>query len=171
MKTARPTFLVVDDDPNDLMLFRSAFQSSGVSAAVQTATSGDEAIAYLVGEGKFSDRAMYPYPEVVMTDLKMPDGDGFSVLEHFKQNPEWAVIPTVILSGSQDNDDINRAYALGATAYHVKPSSPLELRGLIKALCAYWSLCELPEVDRDGKHLATDSAHKLGHRFAKGIRS
>lgn len=167
MKRTNPTILVVDDDSNDLMLIQSAFQAAGVTARIQTADSGDEAIAYLSGEGKFSDRSVYAYPDFVITDLKMPNGDGFDVLEHFKKNPNWAIIPTVILSGSQDNDDIKKAYLLGASAYHVKPSSPLALRTLVKALHDYWLMCEVPEVDRSGKQIETASAHKLGQRFAR----
>jgi CheY-like chemotaxis protein len=166
MRKTTPVVLVIDDDPNDLMFIQSAFQAIGVAARVQTAGSGDEAIAYLTGGGKFSARSAYPYPDFVITDLKMPDGDGFAVLEHFKRNPEWAVIPTVILSGSQDNDDIKKAYLLGASAYHVKPSSPTALRALIKAMHDYWLTCELPEVDRSGKQVETSGAHKLGQRFA-----
>jgi CheY-like chemotaxis protein len=168
MKRSNPTILVVDDDPNDLMLIQSAFRAAGVGSLVQTANSGDEAIAYLSGEGKFSDRSVYVYPDFVITDLKMPNGDGFSVLEHFKQNPEWAVIPTIVLSGSQDNDDIKKAYLLGASAYHVKPSSPIALRALVKALNDYWLMCELPDVDRSGKQTETSGVHKIGERFMRG---
>jgi CheY-like chemotaxis protein len=168
MKRTSPTILVVDDDPNDLMLLQSAFRAAGVTSRIQTASSGDEAIAYLSGEGKFSDRNVYVYPDFVITDLKMPNGDGFAVLEHFKENPEWAVIPTVVLSGSQDNDDIKKAYLLGASAYHVKPSSPTALRALVKALHDYWLMCELPEVDRSGKQVGTDGTHKIGQRYASG---
>lgn len=167
MKRTNPVILVVDDDSNDQMLIQSAFHAAAVTAGIRTASSGDEAIAYLSGEGKFGDRSIYPYPDFVITDLKMPNGDGFAVLEHFKKNPNWAVIPTVVLSGSQDNDDIKKAYLLGASAYHVKPSSPLALRGLIKALHDYWLLCEVPEIDRNGQQVETDSAHKLGRRFAQ----
>lgn len=165
MRKTTPIILVIDDDPDDVMLIRSAFQAVGVTSRVQTAGSGSEAVAYLTGEGKFSDRGVYPYPDFVITDLKMPDGDGFAILEHFKRNPEWAVIPTVVLSGSQDNDDIKKAYLLGASAYHVKPSSPTALRTLVKALHDYWLTCELPEVDRTGKQVETKGAHKLGQRF------
>jgi DNA-binding NarL/FixJ family response regulator len=71
----------------------------------------------------------------------------------------------VILSGSQDNDDIKKAYLLGASAYHVKPSSPAALRTLVKALHDYWLMCEFPEVDRSGKQRKTHGTHKLGERF------
>jgi CheY-like chemotaxis protein len=166
MKRTKPTILVVDDEPNDLLLTKSAFQAAGITSGIQTASSGDEAIAYLSGEGKFSDRSVYGYPDFVITDLKMPNGDGFAVLEHLKRNPDWAIIPTVVFSGSQDNDDIKKAYLLGASAYHVKPSAPSGLRALVKALLDYWRMCEVPEVDRTGKQVQTNSAHKLGQRFA-----
>ncbi len=166
MKKANPTILVVDDDPNDLLLIQMAFKAVGVTSRVQTAESGHEAVDYLVGEGKFADRSEYPYPDFVLTDLKMPGLDGFAVLEHLKRNPESAIIPTVILSGSQDNDDIKKAYLLGASSYHVKPSGAGELRALVKVLHDYWMMCEAPAVDIDGKQLATHGRHKLGERFS-----
>ena len=67
---------------------------------------GVEAIDYMTGEGKYSDRGKYPYPTFIMTDLKMPRADGFAVLEHLKANPAWATIPAVVLSASTDPDDI-----------------------------------------------------------------
>lgn len=166
MKTVNPIILVIDDEPDDIFLIQSAFRAIGIPT-IQTVDSGDEARAYLAGQGRYANRDAHPYPEFVITDLKMPNGDGFSVLEHFKQHPEWAVIPTVVLSGSQDNDDIKRAYLLGASSYHVKPSSPAALRTLVKTLHDYWTQCEVPEVERNGKHLETDSSHKLGKRFGK----
>ncbi|MDF3059266.1 MAG: response regulator receiver protein [Rariglobus sp.] len=170
MKNANPTILVVDDDPNDLLLIKMAFKAVGVTSRIQTADSGHEAVAYLKGEGKYADRRDHPYPDFVLTDLKMPGLDGFAVLEHLKKNPESAIIPTVILSGSQDNDDIKKAYLLGASSYHVKPSSPGELRVLVKVLHDYWVLCEAPAVDVHGKQIATDSSHKLGERFSLNAR-
>jgi CheY-like chemotaxis protein len=167
MIRSNPTILVVDDDPNDLMLIQSAFRAAGVPSRVETANSGEEAIAYLSGAGKFSDRSVYAYPDFLITDLKMLNGDGFAVLEHFKQNPDSAVIPTVVLSGSQDNDDIKKSYLLGASAYHVKPSSPTALRALVRSLHEYWVLCELPEVDRNGKQIETGGSHKIGQRLIR----
>lgn len=170
MKRSNPTILIVDDDPNDLLFLRAAFKAVGVSSKIQTADSGHEAVAYLKGEGKYSDRSVYAYPDFVLTDLKMPGLDGFAVLEHLKKNPESAIIPTVIFSGSQDNDDIRKAYMLGASSYHVKPSDPAALRALVKTLHDYWMLCEAPEVDRSGKQVETESSHKLGARFVQRVR-
>ena len=171
MRKTSLIILVIDDDPDDLIFIQSAFRAVGVASRIQTAATGSQAIAYLTGQAGFSDRSAFPYPDFVITDLKMADGDGFSVLEHFKRNPEWAVIPTVVLSGSQDNDDIKKAYLLGASAYHVKPSSPTDLRTLVKSLHDYWLTCELPEVDRSGKQVETSGAHKLGQRYDHGPSS
>lgn len=167
MKKYYSTIMVVDDDPNDLIFIEKAFRAIGVTNPIHTINGGQEAIAYMMGEGKFSDRSVYAYPTFITTDLKMPGADGFAVLEHLKNNPEWAVIPTVVLTSSSDLDDIKKAYMLGASSYHVKPSSPDDLRHLLKVLHDYWLTCEVPEVDSTGRQLRTDSAGKLGERFAQ----
>jgi len=167
MKKYYSTILVVDHDPNDLIFLDRAFRAIGVKDPIHTVSGGQEAIAYMMGEGKFSDRRLYAYPTFITTDLKMPGADGFSVLEHLKNNPEWAVIPTVVLTASQDLDDIKKAYMLGASSYHVKPSSPDALRQQLKVLHDYWITCEVPEVDSTGRQVRTDSEGKLGERFAQ----
>jgi PAS domain S-box-containing protein len=167
MKSYHSTIMVVDDDPGDLMLIERAFRSIGVKDPIHTINGGLEAIAYMMGEGKYSDRSVYAYPTFITTDLKMPGADGFAVLEHLKNNPEWAVIPTVVLTGSADLDDIKKAYMLGASSYHVKPSAPDGLRHILRALHTYWLTCEVPEVDSTGRQIPTDSAGKLGERFAQ----
>jgi CheY-like chemotaxis protein len=166
MKISAPSFLIIDDDANDLLFLRTAFKAVGATAQIQTVNSGYEAVAYLKGEGLYADRGQYPYPDFILTDLNMPGMDGFGVLEFLKTTPESAVIPTIVLSGSQDNDDIKRAYELGASAYHVKPSSPLELRHLAKMLHDYWCLCEAPEKNSAGVRISSDCCHKLGERFS-----
>lgn len=165
MKKYHSTIMVVDDDPNDLILIERAFREIGVREPIHTINGGREAIAYMMGEGKYSNRALYAYPTFITTDLKMPEADGFAVLEHLKNNPEWAVIPTVVLTSSRDLDDIKKAYMLGASSYHVKPGSPGELRRQLKVLHDYWVTCEVPQVDGNGRQLPTDSKGKLGERY------
>jgi len=167
MKKYHSTIMVVDDDPNDLILIERAFRAIGVKDPIHTINGGTEAIAYMMGEGKYSDRGVYAYPTFITTDLKMPGADGLAVLEHLKINPEWAVIPTVVLTASRDLDDIKKAYMLGASSYHVKPNSPAELRHQLRVLHEYWVTCEVPEVDSTGRQLRTDSEGKLGERFAQ----
>jgi CheY-like chemotaxis protein len=167
MKKYHSTIMVVDDNEDDLFFIERAFRTIGVKDTIHLIKSGTEAIAYMMGEGKFSDRKLYAYPTFIMTDLKMPGGDGFAVLEHLLKNPEWAVIPTVVLTSSRDLDDIKKAYRLGASSYHLKPNSPEALRQLLKVLHDYWMSCEVPVVDSTGRQLMTNGTGKLGERFAQ----
>ena len=165
MKRPEFTILIADDDPNDRFFIQRAIEATGVKAEVQLVSCGEEAIAYLKGEGQFADRAQHQYPSVILTDLKMSPGDGFSVLAFLKSTPRSAIIPTVVLSASGDLDDIKKAYMLGASAYLIKPQQQEELARLIKVLVNFWMVCEVPEVDEAGRRLLTESAGKLGERF------
>jgi CheY-like chemotaxis protein len=165
MKTRDITILAIDDSRDDQDLITRAFRMNGVTCHISWASSGNEAIAYLQGEGQFSDRSRFPYPTFIMTDLKMPNGDGFSVLEHLKSKPEWAVIPTLVFTGSADLDDIKRSYMLGAGSYIVKRGNFSEMRRVLKVFYDYWLECETPAIDASGKRLDTDSKGKLGERF------
>lgn len=148
MLRAKPIILLVDDDENDLFLIAAAFVDVGVSTA-HSVVSAKAAIAYLDGTDVYADRIGYPYPDIVVTDLEMPEGGGTDVLEYLRRTPETTT-RIVVLTGSPDNDDMMKAYSLGAWAYHVKPTSPDALRSLIEALNGYWLRCEVPERVRTG---------------------
>jgi CheY-like chemotaxis protein len=164
MKAQRPSFLVVDDRPEDQMLIVRALQNF-FTHPIHCVNGGNEALRYLNGEGRFADRSQFPFPTTIMTDLKMNDGDGFELLQNLKHNPLWAIIPTIVLSGSNDPDDIKTAYALGASCYLTKPQGHSELKGLMGKLVDFWKECEVPEIDVSGRMLKTESAGKLGERF------
>jgi len=165
MKKYHATILLVDDDDDFLMFVDKAFQKVGVTGQVHKVHDGAEAISYMMGEGKFADRSRYQYPTFIMTDLKMPHADGFAVLDYLRSNPEWAIIPSVVMTGSSDLDDIKKAYMLGASSYHIKPGSFEELTRRVKVLHDYWMTCETPEVDDTGRQTPTKSSGKLGARF------
>lgn len=167
MRKYHATILMVDDDADYLMFAERAFRQNGVNGPIHQVHDGEEAIAYMMGEGKYADRTIYEYPTFIMTDLKMPKADGFAVLQHLQGNPEWAIIPSVVFTSSSDLDDIKKSYMLGASSFHVKPHSMDQLRKHLKILHDYWMTCETPEVDRTGRQLHTDSAGKLGERFAQ----
>jgi len=167
MKKYYATILIVEDDANDRFLIERAFRAIGVTDPIQIVDDGAEAIAYMMGEGKYADRQKFAYPTFVITDLKMPRADGFAVLEFLNGNPEWAIIPTIVLTASQDLDDIKKSYMLGASSYHLKPQNFEDLQKQLSAINAYWMTCQVPEVDLTGKQVPTDSAGKLGERFAQ----
>jgi CheY-like chemotaxis protein len=154
----------VDDSHEDQLLIVRALRNFW-SHPIYWVESGNEAIRYLNGDGRFGNRREFPYPTMIMTDLKMSDGDGFDLLYNLKRNPLWAVIPTVILSGSSDTDDIKKAYELGASCYLTKPNNYTALERLMGKLVDFWMECEVPEIDASGRMLLTKSAGKLGERF------
>ena len=136
VKNYHATIMVVEDDPNDQFLIEKAFRSIGVIEPIQIVGDGAEAIAYMAGDGKYSDRQKYTYPTFIITDLKMPRADGFAVLEFLKTNPDWRVIPTIVLTASSDPDDIKKSSLVGACSYHVMPQSQEELRNQLAVIDA-----------------------------------
>ena len=170
MKTKDATLLIVDDDESQRLFLQKAFECAYPGHRIYGLASGNEAVAYLTGHGKYSDRAAFPFPSSVITDLKMPDGDGFAILEFLKSNPTLSVVPVVLLSNSDDPDDVRQAYLLGANAYFVKPAGYLALEGLARRIHDYWAHGEVPHVDANGYAIETVSKGKLGERFSKPER-
>ncbi|MGZ8900501.1 MAG: response regulator [Limisphaerales bacterium] len=165
MKRERHTILIAEDEPDDAFLLQRAFRANNIDDPIHIVTNGEEAIAYLRGEGKYADREQYEFPSFILSDLKMPRQDGFAILEALQSKPEWSVVPMIILSGSTDENDIERAYILSAKAYLVKPASFENLRGLIKKFHDFWTQCETPRVNKDGEKLPTYSEGKIGARY------
>ncbi len=145
MKSMEPlTILLVEDEADDVLLFRRALEKTGVQYPLQVVTDGEAALAYLAGSGKYADRTKYPRPGAIILDLKMPRLDGLQVLASIKNNPDLRVIPTLILSSSKVPDDIARAYELGANSYFAKPSVPGDLHALVQVVNDYWKRCLKP---------------------------
>jgi CheY-like chemotaxis protein len=169
MKAQKFTLLIVDDDETDRFFFERAFQKLGPYYRIHTLSNGDEAVAYITGQGKYADRALFQFPSYILTDLRMAPGDGFSLLSFIKRNRALSIIPVVMLSSSEDTDDIRQAYLLGASSFFSKPSSPAQLTALIRSIHEYWSRCQVPAVDKDGYALMTDSTGKAGEPYPKPL--
>jgi CheY-like chemotaxis protein len=144
-----------------------AFKGLAVSEIVCCLNDGTEAIDYLDGKGKFADREKYPFPSLILTDLKMRILDGFAVLTHLKRHYLQAAIPVIVVSASDDLDDINRAYLCGASAYFVKSSDFTGLKKLLQLIYDYWTIAETPLLNAKGEVIRTQSHGKLGERFRK----
>ena len=109
------------------MLMQAAFRRAHVLSPLQTVHDGEEAIAYLKGEGPYADRTQYPLPVVVLLDLNIPKVNGFNVLAFVRSQPGLKRIPIIILTSSSRNEDVERAYDMGANAFLVKPAALSEL--------------------------------------------
>ena len=168
MKNPHLNILAIDDEAEDRFLLERLLRRVGVrSGNLRFLSSGNEAIAYLQGDGQFADRALYPFPQIIVTDLKMPLGDGFSVLEFIKTRPLTKVIPTLILSGSADTDDVKRAYEMGASCYLQKRADSAEMERILKLFLDFWAECDIPRIDSEGRQTRTESSGKLGERFGQ----
>lgn len=142
----RLAILVAEDDPNDVALLLRAFKKVGTTMPVHVCHDGTEAIAYLKGDGQYTDRAKFPLPRILITDLKMPKCNGFELLAWLQAHPDCAVIPSIVLSASADERDVKQAYALGANCYFCKPVSIDRLITILQLLKTFWSEALLPEV-------------------------
>lgn len=136
--------LLVEDDQNDVALIKRALKQSEITNPVFVVGNGDEAISYLLRHEPYSDRIQFPYPDVILTDIKMPRKNGLELLRWVKENPMYRVLPTMVLSASSDAQDIKQAFYLGASAYFVKPTKYSDLVSLMKRIHDFWCWSEIP---------------------------
>jgi len=144
---SRTTILLAEDDENDVMLIKRAFSKSHVVNPIACVKNGEEAVAYLSGEGEYADRLRHPLPFMLLLDLKLPRLSGHEVLSWLRAQQGLKRLPVVVLTSSREPSDINRAYELGANSYLVKPVVFEEFSTLLKQLQVYWlMLSEHPEL-------------------------
>jgi CheY-like chemotaxis protein len=127
--------VIVDDETCDAMLAEGVIDDLHPRFPVQILTSGEDLVAYLQGDDLYHDRSSYPYPGLILLDLKMPKMDGFAVLEWIKSHPQHAAIPVVVLSGCVDMaGQVTRAYQLGAHSFLPKPIQLQDIRSILSLL-------------------------------------
>lgn len=132
------TILLVEDDKNDVFFLRYTFEMAGISNPIQVVVDGQQAMDYLAGTGSYADRLRYPFPCLVLLDLKLPVKMGLDVLRWIRQRSELDTLLVVVLTSSSDLQDVNEAYRLGASSYLVKPLSVDKRLDLAKAIKLYW---------------------------------
>jgi CheY-like chemotaxis protein len=138
--------LVAEDDENDAFMLTRAFRKEGIGLAVHVSPDGEDAMNYLKGVGPYADRGKFPFPRLIVTDLKMPVRSGFDILAWLQKHPECNLIPKIVLSGSGLESDIIQAYQLGANAFFTKPTTVQELGRIVRAVEEFWNLAKLPPL-------------------------
>jgi CheY-like chemotaxis protein len=133
-----PVILVVEDREDDIIVLRRAFRAAGILNPVMAVQSGEEAIWYLAGEGKYWSRTEFPLPRLILLDLKMPEMDGFEVLEWIRSRKEFSAITVIVLTSSNELKDVKRAYELGANSFIVKETEFNNTVTLSRLLKDYW---------------------------------
>jgi CheY-like chemotaxis protein len=129
-----PIILLAEDDENDAFFMRRALRKAEINLPMHLVTNGQEAMDYLSGIEKFSDREQYPLPSIVLLDLKMPFVDGFEVLTWINSQSSLKEIPVVVLTSSAEERDRQRATELGAKAYFVKPPTIDTIRHALRVM-------------------------------------
>ncbi len=149
MNEYQSVILLAEDSEDDVLLIRRAFRHANIVNPLQVVKDGEEAIAYLRGDGQYANRAEYPLPELLLLDLKMPKASGFDVLRWLREQPGLKALRVVVLSSSEQVRDVNMAYRLGANSFLVKPVDFRDLVELTQAIHGYWLwLSKAPESYR-----------------------
>lgn len=124
----------MEDNEDDVFILRRAFKEAQLNNPIHVVTDGAEAIDFLAGEGKFGNRSQYPFPVLVLLDLKLPLKSGLEVLEWIQGQPFRSELNVIVLTSSAEERDITKAYHLGARSYLTKPPTPQTLREAMTAL-------------------------------------
>jgi len=141
--------LLVEDVEDDAELVRRAFAKGSVVNPLQIVRTGEEALEYLTGTGRYANRAEYPLPELLLLDLKLPGIDGFQVLRWIRQQPELKALRVVVLTSSQALSDATEAYKAGANSFLVKPIDFNDFVNVTNAIQGYWLwTSKTPEITR-----------------------
>lgn len=145
-KIARPiTVLYADDDEEDRLLVKQAWEESHLANPLHFVEDGEELMDYLHRRGKFAAMGNAPLPGMILLDLNMPRKDGREALREIKEDARLRSIPTIVLTTSKAEEDIYRAYDLGVNSFIVKPVTFQSLVELALTFSRYWfEIVELP---------------------------
>lgn len=132
------TILLVEDDRDDVFIFKRALEAARIGNPLVVVRNGQEAVEYLSHEGAYTDQEKHPLPFVIFLDLKLPYLDGFEVLAWIRQQPVLRPIVVVVLTGSDEIRDHQKAYTLGARSYLVKPPQAEHILQFMESMKSYW---------------------------------
>ena len=147
---AKPiTILYADDDAEDRMLVKEAWDENRLANELHFVEDGEELLEYLRRIGKYEHLNGSPLPGMILLDLNMPRKDGREALREIKADPMLRTIPVVILTTSEDEYEVERAYDLGANSFIVKPVTFEGLVQAMKVVTEYWfTIVHLPSVEQ-----------------------
>ncbi len=138
------TILLVEDNPDDEALAIRALKRHHISNEIVVAHDGVEALDYLFGTGQYTGRDLSNKPAVVLLDLKLPRVDGLEVLRRLREDERTKLLPVVILTTSNEEQDMLDSYSFGCNSYIRKPVDFVEFSEAIRQLGMYWLLMNEP---------------------------
>jgi CheY-like chemotaxis protein len=135
--------LLVEDDPGDVLLIREAFAEEKAGDVLSTVSDGVEAMRFMRGEGEYAGRER---PDLVLLDLNLPRKSGAEVLAEIKSDPELAMIPVIVLSTSEVEEDVLGSYRMRANAYITKPADFERFREIVRQIDDFFiGIVKLPQ--------------------------
>lgn len=132
--------LLIEDNEDDQRLTLRALRRNNIMNEVVVACDGQEAVDYLFGTGSFSGRDLSVMPAVVVLDLNLPGLSGLEVLKRIRATAETRRIPVVVLTASEDENQIEESYAMGANSFVQKPHDPSDFSEMVLQMAMYWLL-------------------------------
>jgi len=141
--------LLVEDNPNDVVLTMRAFEKCNISNEIVVVSDGQEALDYLFSTGRHAGRDPKVMPEVVLLDMKLPKIDGLGVLRRLRADERTRRLPVVILTSSKEAKDITSSYDLGANSFIRKPVDFDQFIDAARQLGLYWLVMNEPPPRRD----------------------
>lgn len=146
------TILMAEDDADDRLMTREAFQECRLGNPLQFVSDGEELMDYLNRRGQYADVARYPMPGLILLDLNMPRKDGREALREIKADPALRDIPVVVLTTSKAVEDVSNSYCDGANSFITKPVSFAALIEVVQTLGKYWlQIVDLPPPGQPAK--------------------
>lgn len=136
--------LLVEDNPDDILITKRAFEKGKIKNKLYIIRSGEDAINFLYQKNGYKDA---PVPGLIFLDLNLPGVDGYEVLEKLKKNKNLRHIPVIILTVSSNEEDVIKAYTLGANNYIMKPEKFEDFTEIVVAITDYWlRISRIPRV-------------------------
>lgn len=130
--------LMAEDDEDDRLLAQDALAESRLANPLYFVNNGEELLDYLRRRGKYQDPDQSPRPGLILLDLNMPKKDGREALVEIKTDPNLRHIPIIVMTTSQQEEDVVRSYASGVNSFIVKPVTFEQLVEVIKCIGRYW---------------------------------
>jgi CheY-like chemotaxis protein len=138
---AQNVILLVEDDEDDVFFAEMTLKQAGCTNPLHVVRDGQEAVDYLSGTGQFADRDKFPFPSLILLDLKLPYRSGLEILDWMRQEGLLTRTTIAVLTGSNEPNDLKRAYDFGANTYLVKPPTPQMIYDIVKQFKLEWLTC------------------------------
>lgn len=132
------SILLVEDNEDDVFLLRRAMGKASLTNPVRVVGDGEQALAYLRGEGQYANRKEFPFPGLMLLDIKMPKMSGLELLSAIRNDPLLKRLVVIFLTSSKQQRDINEAFDLQVNSYLVKPAGINGMASVLETLMGYW---------------------------------